>query len=71
MRNVIVTTKVPANDANYYVVLPGRKNKRADWKPLTVESKREPAASAEDWYGKGQYNAIVGDADQIARVALA
>lgn len=71
VRNVIVTTKVPTNDANYYVVLPGRKNKRADWKPLTVESKREPAASAEDWYGKGQYNAIVGDADQIARVALA
>ena len=71
VRNVIVSTKVAANDANYYVVLPGRKLKRGDWKLLTVESKREPAHSAEDWYGTAQYNAIAGDSDQLARVALA
>lgn len=68
VRNIIVTTKVAAADTGYYVVLPGRKLKRAEWTPLTVESKREPAASAEDWYGKGQYNAIAGDSDQIRRV---
>ncbi len=70
VRNVIVSTKVPANDAGYYVVLPGRKLKRADWKALTIESKREPSVGAEDWYGRGQYNAVAGDADQIARVLL-
>jgi hypothetical protein len=68
VRNVIVTTKVAAADTGYYVVLPGRKLKRADWKALTIESKREPSVAAEDWYGRGQYNAIAGDADQIARV---
>lgn len=71
VRNVIVSTKVPANDTGYYLVLPGRKLQRAEWTPLTVESKREPAASAEDWFGKGQYNAIAGDSDQIRRVAFA
>lgn len=70
VRNVIVSTKVTAAENAYYVVLPGRKLKRADWKALTIESKREPSVAAEDWYGRGQYNAIVGDADQVARVAF-
>ena len=70
VRNVIVTTKVTAADTGYYVVLPGRKLKRADWKALTIESKREPSVAAEDWYGRGQYNAVVGDQDQVARVAF-
>jgi hypothetical protein len=68
VRNVIVSTKVAAAENNYYVVLPGRKLKRADWKALTIESKREPSVAAEDWYGRGQYNAIAGDSAQIARV---
>lgn len=71
VRNVIVSTKVAAADTGYYVVLPGRKLKRGDWKALTVESKREPSVTATDWYGHGQYNAIAGDADQIARVLYA
>ena len=71
VRNVIVSTKVSASDTGYYLVLPGRKLKRADWTALTIESKREPSVSAEDWYGRGQYNAIVGDQAQIARVKYA
>lgn len=68
VRNVIVTTKVAANDTGYYVVLPGRKLKRADWKALTVETQRDAASSSQDWYGTGRYNAIAGDSDQIRRV---
>lgn len=70
VRNVIVTLKAPASEAAYYVVVPGRKLKRADWKALTVETKREASVTATDWYGHGQYNAVAGDVDQIARVLL-
>ena len=68
VRNVIVSTKVTAADTGYYVVLPGRKNKRADWKALTVETSRDAHASATDWVGAGQYNAIAGDSAQVRRV---
>lgn len=71
VRNVIVSTQVPADATGYYVILPGRKLKRADWKLLTIESKREASTAANDWYGRAQYNAIVGDQDQVARVLLA
>lgn len=68
VRNIIVTTKVPAATNGYYVVLPGRKLKRGDWKALTIETARDAHASSTDWVGKARYNAIVGDADQLARV---
>lgn len=71
VRNVIVSTKVADSTNGYYVVLPGRKLKRADWMLLKIESKRDPSVAAEDWYGRAQYNAIVGDQDQVARVLFA
>ena len=43
-------------------------HKRADWKALTVETSRDAHASATDWVGAGQYNAIVGDSAQVRRV---
>ncbi|HPG93674.1 MAG TPA: hypothetical protein PLR28_03860 [Dokdonella sp.] len=71
VRNVIVTNNVAANDTGYYLVLPGRKLKRGTWQDMTVESAREPSVGAEDWFGKAQYNAIVGDSGQVARVKYA
>lgn len=71
VRNVIVTNNVTAGDTGYYLVLPGRKLKRATWQDLTVESAREPSVSAEDWFGKAQYNAVIGDSTQVARVKYA
>lgn len=71
VRNVIVTTKVAAADTGYYLALPGRKIKRGAWLDLSVESKRDPAVSAEDWFAKAQFNAIVGDSDQVRRVKYA
>lgn len=71
VRNVISTTKVPSDSTGYYLVLPGRKLKRATWTDLTIESKREASVSAEDWYGREQYNAVIGDSDQVSRVLFA
>lgn len=68
VRNIIVTNYVPASLNGYYLVLPGRKLKRGAWLDKTVESKREPSVSAEDWFAKAQFNAILGDADQVRRV---
>lgn len=48
VRNVIVSTKVPAATNGYYAVLPGRKLKRGDWLALTVESQRDIHASSTD-----------------------
>ena len=71
IRNVIVSTEVSAATNAYYLILPGRKLKRGEWMDLKIESQREASVSATDWYGRGQYNAAVGDADQLKRVALA
>lgn len=68
VRNVITTTEVPANSSGYYVVLPGRKIKRGEWMDLRIESKRDPSVAATDWYGRGQYNAAIGDQGQVRRV---
>lgn len=68
VRNIIVTNHVPASLNGYYLVLPGRKLKRGAWLDKTVESKREPSVSAEDWFARAQYNAIIGDSDQVVRV---
>lgn len=69
--NIITTLEVPSDSSGYYVVLPGRKLKRGEWQDLRVETQREASVSATDWYGRGQYNAAVGDQDQIRRVKFA
>ena len=71
VRNVISTTYVPSNDTGYYLVLPGRKIKRGVWKDPTLESKRDIAVSAQDWVGVEQYNAAIGNSDQVRRVKFA
>lgn len=68
---IIGTTEVPANSAGWYLVLPGRKIKRGDWKDLTVESDRDITVSATNMVGVGQYNAAIGDSDQVRRVLFA
>lgn len=69
--NIITTLEVPNDATGYYVVLPGRKLKRGEWMDLKVETQRDASTSANDWYGRGQYNAAVGDQDQIRRVKFA
>lgn len=68
---VIATTYVTAADTGYYLVLPGRKLKRGNWKDLTIESTRDIYARSTDWVGHGQFNAIVGDTAQVRRVKYA
>ncbi len=55
---------------SYYVVLPGNKLKRGIWMDLSVESKRDILKSAEDFVWKGQYNAAIGDSQQVRRCSL-
>lgn len=71
VRNVIMTTNVAANDTGYYLVLPGRKMKRGEWKDVSLESNRDIYASATDWVGKTQYNAAIADTAQVRRVKYA
>lgn len=66
--NVISTLEVPNDSTGYYIVLSGRKLKRGEWLDLRIETQREASASATDWYGRGQYNAAIGDQDQVRRV---
>lgn len=65
---VVATTYIPANLGGYYLVLPGRKLKRADWMDLQIESQRNIYMRASDYVGTFQANAAIGDADQVARV---
>lgn len=65
---VVATTYVAANDTGYYLVLPGRKLQRGNWKDLTIESARNINFRATDWTGVQQYNAAIGDQAQVARV---
>lgn len=69
-RNIIVTTQIASNDNNFYVVVPERKLVRAVWKDLTVETERAADYRATDWYAHGQFNSVLGEPDQVARVAL-
>lgn len=71
VRGVIMSTEIPANSAGYYLVLPGRKLKRADWQDLTVRSAHDIYTNAEDWVARGKYNAAIGDAAQVRRVMFA
>lgn len=68
---VISTTYVPANSTGYYLMLPGRKAQRGNWKDLTLESKRDIYAGAQDWVGRMRFNAAIGDTAQVRRVKFA
>ena len=68
---IIATTEVPANANAYYLVLPGRKMQRATWLDLSIEDNRDIYKRAQDWVGTGQFNAAIGDVDQVRRVAFA
>lgn len=57
-------------NTSYYVILPGNKLKRGVWLDLTSESQRDAIRSAEDIVWKGQYNAAIGDTQQVRRCAL-
>jgi len=65
---VIASTQIPANDTGYYLILPGKKLKRGLWQDLSVEQQRNAAQRSTDWYASSQYNAILGDANQVRRV---
>lgn len=65
---VIATTYVAADDAGYYLVLPGRKIARGVWKDLQIERNRDIYKRAEDMVGTQQFNAIIGDTAQVRRV---
>jgi hypothetical protein len=71
VRNVIVSATLSVSGTGYYLVLPGKKLKRGEWKSLTVESQRDAAASATDWVGTEQYNGVLGEALQTRRVKFA
>ena len=70
VRNVISTTQIPANATGYYVVLADRKIQRATWMDLQIESNRDIYKRAVDWVGTAQFNAAIGDTDQVRRVAF-
>ena len=65
---VVASTYIPASTGGYYLVLPGRKLQRGNWKDLTVEPARNIYARGNDWTGAMQFNAILGDQSQVARV---
>lgn len=65
---VIATSHVAANDAGYYLVLPGRKIARGVWQDLQIEENRDIYKQADDMVGTEQYNAIVADTTQVRRV---
>lgn len=71
VRGVITSPEISASDTGYYLILPGRKLKRGVWKDLTLQHDRNIELSATDWVGVGQYNAIVGDSNQVRRVKFA
>lgn len=68
---IIATTEIPANANAYYLVLPGRKIQRGTWLDLSIEENRDIYKRAQDWVGTGQFNAAIGDTDQVRRVAFA
>lgn len=71
IEGVIGTTHIPAGHSGWYLVLPNRKLKRADWMDLTTEQDRNIVKSATDMVGRGQYNAAIGDSDQVKRCLFA
>jgi hypothetical protein len=65
---VVASTFVAANSTGYYLVLPGRKLQRGNWLDLQIEGQRDVYARAQDWVGTQQFNAAIGDSDQVRRV---
>lgn len=68
VEGIISTTEVPAASTGYYLVLPRHKMKRGEWMDLHIESARNIYVSARDMVGREQYNAAIGDTDQVKRV---
>jgi hypothetical protein len=54
----------------YYVVLPGRKLKRGVWSDLSAETDRDILMRGTDVAYCGEYNAGVGEAQQVRKCAL-
>jgi hypothetical protein len=54
----------------YYVVLPGRKLKRGIWSDLSAETDRDILMRGTDVAYTGEYNAGVGEVQQIRKCAL-
>jgi len=54
----------------YYVVLPGRKIKRGVWSDLSAETDRDILIRGTDVAYCGEYNAAVGEVEQIRKCAL-
>lgn len=71
VEGVVSTTHVASDAGHYYLILPERKLQRGLWKDLSIESKRDIYTRAEDWVGTQQFNAAVGDIQQVRRVAFA
>lgn len=71
VRRVVATPRIASSAGHYYLGIPGGKNKRGEWKDLTIETARDIYTRAEDWVGTLQYNAAIGDSDQWRRVAFA
>lgn len=70
VRNIISTTQAPAAATGYYVVLADRKIQRATWMDLQIETNRDIYKRAQDWVGTAQFNAAIGDTDQVRRIAF-
>lgn len=68
---VIASTWIPNADLGYYLVLSGKKMKRGLWQDLSVEQQRNASQRATDWFASAQYNAMIGDTNQIVRVLYA
>lgn len=68
---VIATPHVPNNATGYYLILPGRKLQSGNWKDLTTETDRDIYKAASDIVARMRFNAAVGEADQVRRVAFA
>lgn len=68
---VIASPYVDAADSGYYLVAPGRRLQRATWMDLQIETNRDIYKRAQDWVGTGQFNAVVGDTNQVRRVKFA
>jgi len=54
----------------YYVVLPGRKLKRGIWSDLSAETDRDILMRGTDVAYVGEYNAAVGEVQQVRKCAL-
>ena len=68
VRGVISTTWVSAADTGYYLILPGRKNKRGVKRDLSIEPARNAHQMANDIVASTRFNGAVGDVTQVRRV---